>query len=64
VRRWHRNQAIGGRLLRAAEDWGCSLAAEFASLECQAANTREGRFCRERMAYRVAAMIIIKRLER
>jgi GNAT superfamily N-acetyltransferase len=33
VRRGHRNQGIGGRLLRAAEDWGRRLGAEFASLE-------------------------------
>jgi GNAT superfamily N-acetyltransferase len=41
VRCEHRNQGIGGRLLRAAEDWGHRLGAEFASLEYHAANTRE-----------------------
>ena len=40
VRGGHRNQGIGGRLLRAAEDWGHRLGAEFASLEYHAANTR------------------------
>ena len=33
VRCGHRNQGIGRRLLRAAEDWGHRLGAEFASLE-------------------------------
>jgi len=39
VRRQHRSQGIGGRLLLAAEDWGHRLGAEFASLEYDAANT-------------------------
>jgi GNAT superfamily N-acetyltransferase len=62
VRRGHRNQGIGGRLLRAAEDWGRRLGAEFASLEYHAANTRASSFYQERMGYRPASITAIKRL--
>jgi len=62
VRFGHRNQGIGGRLFRAAEDWGRRLGAEFASLEYHAANTRAGLFYRERMGYRPASITAIKRL--
>ena len=55
VRRGHRNQGIGGRLLQAAEDWGRGLGAEFASLEYHAANTRASLFYQERMGYRPAS---------
>ena len=58
----HRNQDIGGRLLRAAEDWGHRLGAELASLEYHAANTRASSFYQERMGYRVASITAIKRL--
>jgi GNAT superfamily N-acetyltransferase len=57
-----RNQGIGGRLLRAAEDWGRGQGAEFASLEYLAANVRAGSFYQQRMGYRLASMIAIKRL--
>jgi len=60
VRFGHRNQGIGGRLLRAAEDWGFRLGAEFASLEYHAANTRAGLFYQERVGYRLASMTAIK----
>lgn len=36
IRSVHRNQGIGERLLRAAEDWEYGLGAEFASLEYHA----------------------------
>lgn len=58
----HRNQGIGGRLLRAAEDWGRGQGADFASLEYLAVNTRAGSFYQERMGYRAAAVTAIKRL--
>ena len=63
VRRGHRNQGIGGHLLRAAEDWGHRLGARFASLEYHAANTRASSFYQERMGYRVASITAIKRLK-
>ena len=62
VRRGHRNQGIGGRLLGAAEDWGRRLGAEFASLEYHAANTSASLFYRERMGYRLASITAIKKL--
>ena len=58
----HRNQGIGERLLHAAEDWGRSRGAEFASLEYHAANARASAFYERRMGYRVAHIIAIKRL--
>jgi GNAT superfamily N-acetyltransferase len=64
VSRVHRNQAIGGRLLRAAEDWGRRLGAKFASLEYHAANMRAGLFYQERMGYCMASITVIKRLDR
>jgi ribosomal protein S18 acetylase RimI-like enzyme len=62
VRGLHRNQGIGGQLLRAAEDWGRRHSAEFASLEYHAANTRASEFYQRRMGYRVASITAIKRL--
>lgn len=53
--------AIGGQLLRAAEDWGRDHGAELASLEYLASNTGAGAFY-ERLGYGVAALIAIKRL--
>jgi ribosomal protein S18 acetylase RimI-like enzyme len=64
VRADHRNQGAGGRLLQAAEDWGRSRGAEFASLEYHAANSPASRFYQERMGYRPAAITAIKRLSR
>ena len=58
----HQNQGIGGRLLRAAEDWGRLHRAEFASLEYLAVNTRASEFYRQRMSYREASITAIKRL--
>jgi len=58
----YRNQGAGERLLRAAEDWGRSHGARFASLEHHAANTRAGGFYQQRMGYSVAAITLIKRL--
>jgi len=62
VRRGQRSRGIGEQLLRAAEEWGQQMGAEFASLEFHAANTRAGSFYQERMGYRVAAHTAIKRL--
>jgi len=62
VRRGHRSQGIGGRLLRAAEDWGRRLGAMFASLEYHATNTRASLFYQERMGYSMASITAIKRL--
>jgi GNAT superfamily N-acetyltransferase len=64
VRRVHRNQGIGGRLLRAAEDWGQGLGADLASLEYHAANTVASLFYQERMGYRMTSITVIKRLNR
>ena len=60
----YQNQGIGGRLLRAAEDWGRRQGAEFASLEYHAANTHAGLFYQQRMGYRAASITAIKRLQR
>ena len=62
VSRGHRSQGIGGCLLRAAEDWGRRLGAEFALLEYHTANTRASLFYQERMGYRPASITAIKRL--
>lgn len=62
VRRGHRSQGIGSRLLRAAEDWGRRLGAEFGLLEYHTANARASLFYQERMGYRPAAVTAIKRL--
>jgi len=62
IHRDYRSQGIGGRLLRAAEDWGHRLGAEFASLEFHAANTRASLFYQDRMGYRLASITAIKRL--
>jgi len=64
VRSRHRNQGIGGRLLRAAEEWGQGLGAQFASLEYHTANTRAALFYQERMGYQPAAITLIKRLRK
>ena len=58
----HRNQGIGGRLLRAAEDWGRRLGAEFASLDYHAANRIARAFYHRRMGYRAVSITAIKRL--
>jgi ribosomal protein S18 acetylase RimI-like enzyme len=62
VRSRHRNQGIGGLLLRAAEDWGRQQGAEFASLEYRTANTPASLFNQQRMDYLVACITVIKRL--
>jgi ribosomal protein S18 acetylase RimI-like enzyme len=62
VRARHRNQGIGGLLLRAAEEWGRRKGAEFASLEYHAANTPASLFYKRRMGYSVASITVIKRL--
>jgi len=64
VRREHRNQGIGGRLLRTAEEWGRQMGAEFASLEYLASNVRASLFYQGRMGYRPASITAIKRLSR
>ena len=58
----HRSHGIGGRLLRAAEDWGRQIGAEFALLEYHTENTRAGLFYQERMGYRPASIAAVKRL--
>jgi ribosomal protein S18 acetylase RimI-like enzyme len=62
VRRGHRNQGIGSRLVQAAEDWGRVMGAVFASLEFHSENTRAALFYRERMGYRPASITAVKRL--
>jgi ribosomal protein S18 acetylase RimI-like enzyme len=62
VRSRFQNQGVGGRLLRAAEDWGRQQGAEYALLEYHAANTRAGAFYQRSMGYCVASMTAIKRL--
>ena len=64
VRREHRSQGIGGRLLRTAEEWGRQMGAEFASLDYLPANVRASLFYQERMGYRTASITAIKRLSR
>lgn len=56
------NQGIGEELMRAAEEWGRRQGAQFGSLEYHAANTRAAAFYQERMGYRVASLLAIKRL--
>jgi len=58
----YQNQGIGGRLLRAAEDWGRGQGAEFASLEYHAATTRASLFYQQRRGYRPASITSMKRL--
>jgi ribosomal protein S18 acetylase RimI-like enzyme len=58
----HRSGGVGERLVRAAEEWGRRLGAEFASLEYNSANTRAGIFYRERLGYKIASITAIKRL--
>lgn len=58
----YRSHGIGGRLLRAAEDWGRRNGADFAYLEYHADNSRAGEFYQRRMGYRVAALAAIRRL--
>jgi ribosomal protein S18 acetylase RimI-like enzyme len=62
VARRYQNQSIGGRLLRAAEDWGRLHGAEFAFLEYHTANVHAGLFYQQRMGYRTASITAIKRL--
>ena len=57
----HQRQGVGGQLLRAAEDWGRTHGAEFASLEYLAVNRRASLFY-ERLGYRTAHVVAIKRL--
>ena len=58
----YRSRGVGGRLLRAAEDWGRRNGADFAYLEYHAHNPRAGEFYQNRMGYRVAAFAVIRRL--
>ena len=58
----YRGRGIGGRLLRAAEDWGRRNGAEFAYLEYHVDNPRAGEFYQRRMGYRVAGLAAIRRL--
>lgn len=62
VCRRHRNQGIGGQLLRAAEDWGRGQGAEFAILEILASNKRAGSSYQQRMGYSVASITAIRGL--
>jgi GNAT superfamily N-acetyltransferase len=63
VRRRQQNQGIGGKLLRAAEEWGRQQGAEFAILEYHPANTGAGMFYQRHMGYRISSLTAIKRLE-
>ena len=58
----HQSRGIGRQLLQAAEDWGREHGADLASLEYLSANTRAGSFYEQRMGYRVAAILAVKRL--
>jgi len=58
----YRSRGIGGRLLRAAEDWGRRHGADFAYLEYHVDNHRAGDFYQRRMGYRVSAIAAIRRL--
>lgn len=62
VRRRYQNQGIGGKLMRAAEDWGRRQGAEFAILEYHPANARAGTFYQRHMGYRLSSLTAIKRL--
>src|SRR5262249_35066706 len=62
VKSRHRNQGIGGVLLRAAEDWGRRHGEKFAYLEYHAANTSASRFYQQRMCHYVASITAIKPL--
>ena len=57
-----RRHGIGGRLLRAAEEWGRGQGAAFALLEYHAANSHAREFYQRRMGYDVASITAIKRL--
>lgn len=57
-----RRQGVGGRLLRAVEEWGRGQGAEFALLEYHAANSQAREFYQRRMGYDVASITAIKRL--
>lgn len=61
VSRRHQKQGIGGRLLRAAEQWARQQGAEFASLEYHAANTGASLFYGQHK-YCAAHIIAVKRL--
>jgi ribosomal protein S18 acetylase RimI-like enzyme len=56
------NRGVGERLMRAAEDWGRRMGAEFASLDYVASNERASRLYHARLGYRVASVIAVKRL--
>jgi lactoylglutathione lyase len=62
VRSKYQKQGIGGRLLRAAEEWGRSQGAQFASLEYHTANARASSFYQQHMDYRPGSITGIKRL--
>ena len=62
VRDGRRSRGVGGLMMRAAEEWGRSMGAEFASLEFHNGNTRASRFYQERMGYRPVSITAIKRL--
>ncbi len=57
----HQGHGIGAQLLSAAENWGREHGAQLASLEYLAANQRAA-FFYERLGYRPAQIIAIKRL--
>jgi GNAT superfamily N-acetyltransferase len=58
----NQNQGIGGKLLRAVEEWGRQQGAEIAILEYHPANTRAGMFYQRHMGYRISSLTAIKRL--
>jgi len=61
IRRDH-NKGIGGKLLQAAEIWGCEHGAHYASVEYHASNTTASEFYQQRMGYQVAHITVIKSL--
>lgn len=62
VRSTYQRQGIGGRLLRAAEEWGRRQGAQFASLEYHTGNARASSFYQQHMDYRPASITGIRRL--
>jgi ribosomal protein S18 acetylase RimI-like enzyme len=59
----HRSQGIGESLMKAVEAWGRMNSAEFAMLEYLPGNSRAASFYHDRLGYRVASILVTKRLD-
>lgn len=57
-----RGRGVGQELLRAAEDWGKRQGAAFVFLDYNVANTRAGKLYEQRLGYRPASIVAVKRL--